>query len=230
MCTPGCTQRSAIVVESGRGRGRRPPRRRRPDDPGLALGLGRRRGREADGSGRRPARPRRHGQGLGGRLLGGENRRPPRLRRPRQPGRRHRRGRAAANRGRLADPRAGHHPAARGHPRRSQPGGVDPSRRPRHLVDRRPALAPRRRRAPSHPRPAHRPARRPGLADGLGRRRDLRRRQHRGHRRDHQGRPRAGVAGRPQPPRPPGIPRRRAFAPSPAGPSRSAPTYRSDAR
>ena len=182
--------------------------RQRPNDPRLAFGLGRRRGRQADGSGRRPARPWRHRQGLGGRLLGGENRRPPRLRRPRQPGRRHRGGRPAAREAgwpiRVQDTtlpledspdgpsqvvsiRSGGLATSSTAARRWHHGGDVLH----HILDPRTGLPGR-----------------PGLADGLGRRRDLRRRQHRGDRRDHQRSPGAGLAGEPQPPRPPGLGRR----------------------
>ena len=77
---------------------------------------------------------------------------------------------------------------------RPEPGGGDPRRRSRHLLDGRAPLASRRRPGAPHPRPAHRPVGRPGLAHRLGGRRDLRRREHRGHRRDHPRRPGSRLA------------------------------------
>ena len=63
-------------------------------------------------------------------------------------------------------------------------GRPDARRRPGHVEHRGPALAPRRHRLPPRARPAHRAAGRAGLAHGHRHRGQLRRREHRQHRRD----------------------------------------------
>jgi thiamine biosynthesis lipoprotein ApbE len=82
--------------------------------------------------------------------------------------------------------------------------GGHPGRRAGHVQHHGPALAARRHGAAPHPRPAHRAARPGVLAHRVGRRGQLRRREHGQHRRHHQGRAGARLAGKSRLARPAG--------------------------
>ena len=136
------------------------------------------------------ARPRRDREGAGRRPRRGGDRRRHRRRRAGQRRRRPGRGRPLPPAGwpvRLTDDTAREDVTTPAAPARCP----DARRRPGHVQHRGAALAPGRRGIPPRARSAHRAAGRAGLADGHRHRRELRRRQHREHRRD---RPRAGFA------------------------------------
>ena len=173
----------------------------RPGGARLAPGRIRRAVETAEPAPGRAPGSRGHGQGLGRGPFGGAAGRDPGLRGARGAGRRHRGRRATARRW-LADPGAGCHRTPGGPAGGTGRRGGHRRRRAGHLQHHDPALAARRRRAPSHPGPAHRAARPGALAHRVRGRGDLRGREHGQYRRDHPRPPGSGLALKPRLARP----------------------------